>query len=311
MKIIAPDYYPKFKCIADRCKHSCCIGWEIDIDNTTLSKYNDLDGDFGERVRSSISFCDDTASFTLTDTERCPFLNSDGLCEMILNLGEDALCQICTDHPRFRNFYSGFTEIGLGMCCEEAARLIITSKEKTNLIAIENSDIEYELTDNENSLINLRNYIFDIVQDRSIRLEARIDKLIDSLNIAAKVKAPNIWLDVFKNLEYMDSSLLNKIKESVITKENKNNSISKETEIEFEQILVYFLYRHLSRGLYDGKFIERISFSILSVNIIKSIFLSLANGTVDDLIEICRLYSCEIEYSEENVENLLDKLQTA
>ena len=34
MKIIAPNYYPAFRCIADKCRHSCCIGWEIDIDPT-------------------------------------------------------------------------------------------------------------------------------------------------------------------------------------------------------------------------------------------------------------------------------------
>jgi lysine-N-methylase len=32
MKLIAPDTYPEFCCIADRCRHSCCIGWEIDVD---------------------------------------------------------------------------------------------------------------------------------------------------------------------------------------------------------------------------------------------------------------------------------------
>ena len=32
MRIIAPDYYREFHCIADKCRHSCCIGWEIDID---------------------------------------------------------------------------------------------------------------------------------------------------------------------------------------------------------------------------------------------------------------------------------------
>ena len=32
MKTYAPKYYQQFHCIADKCKHSCCIGWEIDID---------------------------------------------------------------------------------------------------------------------------------------------------------------------------------------------------------------------------------------------------------------------------------------
>ena len=42
MKLYAPKYYKNFKCIADRCPHSCCIGWEIDIDRTTLTKYESL-----------------------------------------------------------------------------------------------------------------------------------------------------------------------------------------------------------------------------------------------------------------------------
>ena len=33
---VYPNYYDKFKCIANRCKHSCCIGWEIDIDEDTM-----------------------------------------------------------------------------------------------------------------------------------------------------------------------------------------------------------------------------------------------------------------------------------
>ena len=32
MKYIAPAYYRDFKCIASACRHSCCVGWEIDVD---------------------------------------------------------------------------------------------------------------------------------------------------------------------------------------------------------------------------------------------------------------------------------------
>ena len=54
MKIIAPNYYSQFKCIADKCNHSCCIGWEIDIDNETLEKYNKINNVFGERLKANI-----------------------------------------------------------------------------------------------------------------------------------------------------------------------------------------------------------------------------------------------------------------
>lgn len=32
--------YNEFKCIADKCKLTCCSGWDINIDNNTYGKWN-------------------------------------------------------------------------------------------------------------------------------------------------------------------------------------------------------------------------------------------------------------------------------
>ena len=123
MKLIAPDYYPQFRCIADKCRHSCCIGWEIDIDPETRETYRRVPGPFGERLNAAIED-GEVSTFRLGKGERCPMLNASGLCDLITALGEGALCQICADHPRFRSYFSDRTELGLGLCCEEAARLV-------------------------------------------------------------------------------------------------------------------------------------------------------------------------------------------
>ena len=39
MRLRVPYYYKEFKCIAGACKDSCCVGWEIDIDEDTFSYY--------------------------------------------------------------------------------------------------------------------------------------------------------------------------------------------------------------------------------------------------------------------------------
>ena len=124
MKIYVPNYYKNFRCIAGACKHSCCIGWEIDIDEDTLEVYKNVGGCFGKRLNESISPGEDT-HFILAENERCPFLNDENLCDIYIELGEDNLCQICSDHPRFRNFYSDRIEMGLGLCCEAATDLIL------------------------------------------------------------------------------------------------------------------------------------------------------------------------------------------
>lgn len=46
------------------------------------------------------------------------------LCEVLLNLGEDKMAQICTDHPRYYEWFSDGREDGLGLCCEAAASVL-------------------------------------------------------------------------------------------------------------------------------------------------------------------------------------------
>ena len=47
MLYVEPDFYGEFQCIADKCAHSCCLGWEIDIDDKSAARYAALPGAFG------------------------------------------------------------------------------------------------------------------------------------------------------------------------------------------------------------------------------------------------------------------------
>ena len=154
MNIYVPEYYPAFRCVASACRHTCCAGWEIDIDDESLARYELLPGPFGDRVRRCVSR-GDTPHFILTEDERCPLLNGDNLCELILHEGEGALCQICADHPRFRNYFSYRVEMGLGLVCEEAARLILSWPRPLRLIRLEGDEAETP-TEDERYLFDLR-----------------------------------------------------------------------------------------------------------------------------------------------------------
>ena len=39
MKNYQPDYYNKFKCIADKCSITCCQEWKIAVDDATNRKW--------------------------------------------------------------------------------------------------------------------------------------------------------------------------------------------------------------------------------------------------------------------------------
>lgn len=159
MKLYAPSYYPSFRCIAGACTHTCCQGWEVDIDEDSLKRFSTYPEITCHiiTVDAAGDTPDEAPHFRLLEDERCPFLNEDGLCRMILDHGEDMLCQICTDHPRFRSYWADRIETGLGMVCEEAARLILSQKEPMSLILIgENDEEEEEMSDEELWLLDLR-----------------------------------------------------------------------------------------------------------------------------------------------------------
>lgn len=299
MKTIVPNYYKSFKCIADKCKHNCCIGWEIDIDNDTLVKYEQLKGKFSRKLKSGINVSDECASFKLDGKGRCAFLNENNLCDIILNLGENSLCQICTDHPRFRNYYSNRTEIGLGLCCEEASRIILSQKDIFSLEEISDDGFDIENTKEELDFFDFRDYLFNkVLEDKSILKLCYSDFPKNSIEE---------WADIFLSLERLDDHwtvLLNDLK----TIDIQEISIPKEFNYCFRNLLVYFTYRHLNESSTE----KDIMFIHLScemiINLCKMHIKKYENLTLEDIVNYSRMYSSEIEYSDENIEKLLEIL---
>ena len=303
MKEIFPDYYKKFKCIADKCLHSCCKGWEIDIDEDTLEFYESMDSAMGEKIRQNISY-EDMAHFVLCEEERCPFLNAKGLCDIITECGEDALCNICRLHPRFRSFFENFTETGLGLCCEEAVRVVIFHEEK---FKVENF-CEVEIAENETEFFEIRQGIFDLLQDRSKTIFERFCCLAENFGFEFSFDMKKT-LDFYKSLERLDDEwtrVLDDVSDFCF-----DGKIFEKEEffIVFEQLSCYFILRHLTEALYCGDYAERVRFALLSCFVIGgliSFYFDKNDFGKEKLVDLVRLYSSEIEYSEENVGALME-----
>ena len=237
MKEVFPNYYEKFKCIADKCRHNCCIGWEIDIDEDTLFLYNSLEGEFADKIRDNID--GEIPHFVLGDGERCPFLNNSGLCDIITKLGEDAICDICFLHPRFRNFYDDFTETGLGLCCEEAARIILTENERFFI------DVPEHLKNND--FFKERKEVFDILQDRSVTMYERLKNLGQKYGFEFQFSNEELY-DFYMSLERLDESWESELKK---LKDTDGVEIFEREELQifFEQLACYFIFRHFESGV--------------------------------------------------------------
>nr|WP_294680423.1 flagellin lysine-N-methylase [uncultured Anaerotignum sp.] len=314
MKLIAPEYYTDFHCIAERCRHSCCVGWEIAIDAEKLAYYRSIQGKLGERLQKGIVETEEEAAFLLDVEERCPFLNKNGLCDLITALGEDSLCQICRDHPRYRNFYADRTEIGLGLCCEAAGALILNKKEKTRLVILED-DGGKELPDvADESLLAWREELFLLAQDRAKPIERRAVDILQAAGLTIFNRSWSEWAEVYLALERLEKGWTERLREWQETEIAQAPALdAAEWELAFEQLLVYFLYRQMPFALDDGEYEGRAAFAVLSYAVIRQLCLVQAvlwgGVSLADLVEIARQYSAEIEYSDENIAVLLYKIQ--
>lgn len=302
-----PDYYKNFKCICGECKHNCCIGWEIDIDADTAAYYKTVGGEMGERLKRAISDGDEP-HFILGEDERCPFLNKDNLCDIIIELGEEHLCEICREHPRF--YYidnSGVTECGIGLACEAAARIIIGKTEPV-LLCGGMCDTDEE--------IQLRNELLFLAGNRGKSIFERAADVLDRAGVALPQKSYREWAEIFLSLERLDTAWTKRLE----LLRDKGDTVDysrfaeamRKRETEYEQVLRYFIYRHVgaARGLSDAA--ARAAFAVLSCKMIfalGTVFFE-ENGHFDfeEQVELCRMYSSEIEYSEENTLCLIELL---
>lgn len=144
MILRVPSYYKDFHCIADKCQDSCCIGWEIDIDEDTFDYYKSVDGEIGERLQKHMIVEDEVNSFVLKENGWCPFLNEKKLCDICIHLGEEALSEVCTEYPRFTVTYGNVMEKALCLSCEEVGRIVFSSEEK---MTFEEHILEEEVTE--------------------------------------------------------------------------------------------------------------------------------------------------------------------
>ncbi len=329
-----PDYYKKFKCIADKCKDNCCIGWEIDIDDSTAEKYRNISGDFGKRLKENISF-GESSCFILGENDRCPFLNNRNLCDIITKLGESALCQICTDHPRYYEWFGNIKEGGIGMSCEEAARIILTEESPFSYTETEIPDEEYFTYDKYfyDILFHLRERIFNILNDETTPLSQRLIDVLELVTVQQecadndcplpddipKIQAENVNIaDILEFLQTLEpiseewhptlARAVEKLPEITIKKGlflNENPQIQKY----LRNIAIYFIWRYLLKGVFDGEFLSRVVLAVMSVCIIAVLWAEkwLRNGlSENDCIEIAKNYSKEIEYNEENLEAVFE-----
>lgn len=142
---IYPTIYHTFQCKADRCENTCCQLWTIDIDEATAKRYHTMTGSLGESLRQAITVDDEGSHFIFSKKQpMCPLLNEQGLCKVVLELGEGGLCDTCHMHPRFYKYIEDLELCGVGLSCEASVELLAEDTQSNQVIfTIEDDDGEF------------------------------------------------------------------------------------------------------------------------------------------------------------------------
>lgn len=174
-----PDYYKKFSCIADKCPDTCCGKWQIVIDDDSLERYQEYDGDYRPELHRKVNWKEGV--FRHGRSGKCAFLRDDMLCDMYIHMGKESLCTTCREYPRHTEEFENVREVSLSLSCPEVARILMNITDKVTFVTEEDDedevfdDFDYFLYSN---LEDIREAILNVIQDRSVDIRSRIERVI-------------------------------------------------------------------------------------------------------------------------------------
>lgn len=98
-------------------------------------------------------------------------------------MGADALCQTCRMYPRHVEEFEDLREYSLSLSCPEAARIMLSTEEKTKFIETEDTLEEEEDYEDFDLLLfdrleEARDYIFSMIQNRTLDFSKRMAALL-------------------------------------------------------------------------------------------------------------------------------------
>ena len=290
---IYPTIYHEFQCKANRCENTCCQLWTIDIDEPTAERYHSMTGSLGESLRQAITVDDEGSHFIFSKAQpMCPLLNENGLCKVVLELGEEGLCDTCHMHPRFYKYIEDLELCGVGLSCEASVELLAQQEPMDFLLfTIEDDHNEF----NPEERLTLHN-IFEL-------LAFDLDPNLFQYTPKPSKQSFKELLDLYKQTEPIDenwtaqvntlSSKLDQLIASVQT------YIQQEDMSLFNKVYQYILYRQID--MLSDYSLE----SILAYSKDGTDYILIASALEGQPLKQIARWSQQIEYDEDKVSQLL------
>ena len=181
----------------------------------------------------------------------------------------------------------------MGLCCEETARLLLTGEKPLKLIYT----VEGEPEEKEPELIALRRQLLDTLSRTELPMEKRLESCCALMDMPKLDFDMSYWRDFYLGLERLDEDWTAELK----SLHPLNGELP--GDMAHTRLLQYLIYRHFASAENRRKAALLLQFCILSLRLIYA--LEQSGG---ELMELVRLYSSEIEYSDENIGRITEAI---
>lgn len=294
-----PTFYHTFQCKSNQCHHTCCQKWTIDVDEETAKLYQTLPTPLGEDLRKFMTVDDEGYYFMFSDKQpTCPLLREDGLCRVVLELGEDSLCDTCHMHPRFYKYIEDLELCGVGLSCEESVEKLLATEGDQLLFTIEDDDGEFTAEDHP-----VLENIFDL-------LALGINPAICQFTLNHSIHYCQELVTIYKKTEPIDEEWTNQLAhlEAMLSSTTASTTMDflKADTIDvsaLNKVYQYILYRQIDMlAEYSLESLVRYAFDA-------TVFIALLTHQFGNLPEQIRRWSEQIEYDEDNVAFLFNEYE--
>ena len=294
-----PTFYHTFQCKANQCHHTCCQKWTIDVDEETAKLYQTLPTPLGEDLRKFMTVDDEGYYFMFSDKQpTCPLLREDGLCRVVLELGEDSLCDTCHMHPRFYKYIEDLELCGVGLSCEESVEKLLATEGDQLQFTIEDDDGEFTAKDRP-----VLENIFDL-------LALGINPAICQFTLNHSIHYCQELVTIYKKTEPIDEEWTKQLAhlDAMLssTEASTTMDLLKADTIDvsaLNKVYQYILYRQIDMlAEYSLESLVRYAFDA-------TVFIALLTHQFGNLPEQIRRWSEQIEYDEDNVAFLFNEYE--
>lgn len=140
-----------------------------------------------------------------------------------------------------------------------------------------------------------RKEIYRILSRKDVDYKSKLEIIYKKFSVYPSVCTDEEWRGLIDSLEYLDAShkklFLNYSSELRENEENEKYS---------ERVLAYFIYRHCCKAWDETEFREWLGFCLFC----ERLFASAVMVSKESVFEIARIISEEIEYSEDNTNEI-------